>query len=150
MTTIATVRDTGQLDDTTAADIANRWNAAYPTMRTILTASINGLRDRIRREGWTQDALPKGDWGSSKDLGAKVARLENLRRSLGQLDRGTYRGCTRSPGGFSPVSAYWAVRDVLAATSISDRNLAAVYELAAILSFASDARQRELAARRSA
>ncbi|GGS47989.1 hypothetical protein [Streptomyces violaceus] len=150
MTTIATVRDTGQLDDTTAADIANRWNAAYPTMRTILTTSINSIRDRIQREGWNLADLPKSDQGSSKDLGAKVARLEGLRRSLGQLDRGTYRGCTRSPGGFSPVSAYWAVRDVLAATSISDRNLAAVYELAAILSFVSDARQRELAARHSA
>jgi hypothetical protein len=148
VTTIATVRNTGQLDDTTAADIANLWNAAYPTMRTILTASINGLRDRIQREGWKQDDLPKADRGSSRDLGAKVARLENLRRSLGQLDRGTYRGCTRSPGGFSAIHAYWAVRDVLAATSINDRNLAAVYELAAILSLASDTRHRELAAQR--
>ena len=150
MTTTATVRATGQLDDTTAADIATLWNAAYPTMRTILTASINGLRDRIQREGWKQDDLPAAERGSSRDLGAKVARLENLRRSLGQLDRGTYRGCTQSPGSFSTIHAYWAVRDVLSATSISDRNLAAVYELAAILSAASDARQRELAARHSA
>ncbi|AEM87057.1 hypothetical protein [Streptomyces violaceusniger] len=149
MTTVATVRDTGQLDDITAADIANLWNAAYPTMRTILTASINELRDRIRREGWAQDNLLNSDGGSDRDLGAKVARLENLRCSLGQLDRGTYRGCTRSPGGFSAIHAYWAVRDVLIATSINDRDLAAVYELAAILSRTSDARQRELAARRS-
>jgi hypothetical protein len=148
--TIATARSYGRLDDTTASDIANLWNAAYPTMRTILTASINGLRDRIQREGWKQEDLPKTDWGSSRDLGAKLARMEGLRRGLGQLDRGTYRACTRSPGGFDPVSAYWAVRDVLAATSTGDRNLAAVYELAAILSLASDARHRELAAQRSA
>jgi hypothetical protein len=150
VTTTATVRDTGWLDDTTAADITRLWNAAYPTMRTILTASINGLRDRIRREGWTEADLPRGAGGSSRDLGAKLARLEGLRRGLGQLDRGTYRGCTRSPGGFSPISAYRAVRDVLAVTSSGDRDLAAVYELAAVLSFVSDGRQRQLAARRSA
>lgn len=149
MTTAATVRGTGRIDDITAGDIANLWNAAYPTMRTILTASINGLRDRIRREGWKQADLPKADWGSSRDLGAKLARLEGVRRGLGQLDRGTYRGCTRSPGSFSPTYAYWAVRDVLAATSSGDRNLAAVYELAAILSLASDAWHREMAARPS-
>ncbi|KOG73529.1 hypothetical protein ADK77_08335 [Streptomyces antibioticus] len=150
MTTVATVRDTGQLDDTTAADIATLWNAASPTMRTILTASINGLRDRIQREGWKQADMPKSDWGSSRDLGARLARLEGLRRSLGQLDRGTYRGCTRSPGGFSVLHAYWSVRDVLAATSINDRGLAGVYELAAILSRASDSWHRDMAARHSA
>lgn len=146
MTTTATVRATGAIDVTTAAAVADLWNAAYPTMRTILTASINGYRDRIQREGWAQADLPRADRGTRRDLGARLARLESLRRSLGQLDRGTYQGCTRSPGSFSVIHAYGAVRGVLAATSSSVRNLAAVYELAAALSRASDDWMRERAA----
>ncbi|MFD9319311.1 hypothetical protein ACFWDQ_16705 [Streptomyces sp. NPDC060053] len=151
MITAATVRGNGRLDDITAGQVADLWNAAYPTMRTILTASIDGFRARIQREGWTQDALPKTDWGSDKDLGAKLARLEGLRRVLGQLDRGTHRGCTRSPGGFSLTSAYWSVRDVLTVTTINDRGLADVYQLASLLAYVQDAIARErLAANRAA
>lgn len=146
MTTTATVRGIGRIDDTTATRVTDLWNAAYPTMRTILTASINGRRDRIRREGWTQDDLPRADWGSRKDLGARLAGLEGLRRDLGQLDRGTYRGCTRSPGGFSAIHAYWSVRRVLEATSINDRGLACVYELATALARVSDDWHREMSA----
>jgi hypothetical protein len=146
VTTTATVRGIGRIDDTMATRVTTLWNAAYPTMRTILTASINGHRDRIRREGWTQDSLPKADWGSRRDLGAQLARLEGLRRGLGQLDRGTYRGCTRSPGGFSVIHAYRSVRNVLAATSINDHDLASVYELAAALARASDDWHREMRA----
>lgn len=150
MLTAATVRDTGKLDGTTAADIAGLWNNAYPTMRAILTDTITGLRNRIRRDGWTHHVLPESDWGSDKDLGAVLARQNGLRLRLGQLDRGTYRGCTRSPGGFSPLHAYWAVREVLASTSVNDRDLSGVYELAALLSRYSDNWHREMTARRSA
>lgn len=146
MLTTAAARSYGRLDDTTASHLAGQWNAAYPTMRTILTASISSLRSQIEREGWTQDSLPKDDWGSSRDLGARLGRLELLRRGLGRLDRGTYQGCTRSPGGFSVTHAYWSVRDVLAVTSINDRGLAEIYALAAHLAFIQDGIARARAA----
>lgn len=142
MLTTATVRSNGHLDDTTASHLTEQWNTAYPTMRAFLTASINGLRAKIQREGWTQDNLPKADWGSSRDLGARLARLEGLRHCLGRLDRGTYQVCTRSPGGFSVTQAYWAVRDVLAATTINDRGLSEIYELAAHLAYIEDSLTR--------
>lgn len=143
MLTAATARAHGALDDKTAQDLAGQWNAAYPTMRRILNASIDGLRARIQREMWTLDNLAKADQGSSRDLGAQVARLEGLRRVLGRLDRGTHRGCTRSPGGFSPTSAYWSVRDFLAVTTVGDRGLSDVYELAAHLAFIQDGIDRK-------
>lgn len=146
MLTTATARAHGVLDDKTAQDLAGQWNAAYPTMRRILNASIDGLRARIQREMWTLDSLPKADQGSGKDLGAKLARLEGLRRGLGRLDRGTHRGCTRSPGGFSPTSAYRSVRDFLAVTTASDRGLADVYVLAGHLAYINDSLARERAA----
>lgn len=149
MITTATVRDSGRLDDTTAGTLATQWNAAYPTMRTILNAAITSLRARMEREAWTQDSLQPEDRGSGRDLGAKLARMEGLRRGLGQLDRGTYRGCTRSPGGFSPTSAYWSVRDFLAVTTNGDRGLADVYDLAAHLAYISDGLARQRAAERS-
>ncbi|MFJ9748901.1 hypothetical protein [Streptomyces chartreusis] len=146
MITAATVRDSGRLDDTTASTLADQWNAAYPTMRRILNASINGLRARIEREEWTAARLRPEDQGSGRDLSAKLARMEGLRRGLGQLDRGTYRGCTRSPGGFSPTSAYWSVRDFLAVTTTGDHGLSDVYELAAHLAFINDSFARQRAA----
>lgn len=147
MITAATVRDHGRLDDTTASTLADQWNAAYPTMRRILNASINGLRARIEREEWTAARLRPEDRGSGRDLGAQLARMEGLRRGLGQLDRGTYRGCTRSPGGFSPTSAYWSVRRFLEVTTANDRGLSDVYYLASHLAFIEDslARQRATA-----
>lgn len=145
MLTTATARSHGQLDDTTASTLAGQWNAAYPTMRTILNAAIATLRARVEREAWTQDNLRPEDHGSDRDLGAKLARLEGLRRGLGRLDRGTYRGCTRSPGGFDSVSAYWSVRDFLAVTTIGDSGLADVYVLAAHLAYISDALARKRA-----
>lgn len=142
----ATARAHGVLDDKSAQDLADQWNAAYPTMRRILNASINGLRARIEREEWTAARLRPEDHGSSRDLSAQLARMEGLRRGLGQLDRGTYRGCTRSPGGFSPTSAYWSVRHFLEVTTIGDRGLSPVYELAAHLAFIDDSFARQRAA----
>ncbi|GAA3312105.1 hypothetical protein GCM10020295_83050 [Streptomyces cinereospinus] len=60
--------------------IADRWNAAYPAMRTILDTVIQAQR-------------------AAQQPTVDVARLERVRRELGQQDRGTFRACTRSPGG---------------------------------------------------
>ncbi|WP_371646460.1 hypothetical protein [Streptomyces mirabilis] len=150
MLTTATARSYGRLDDTTASTLANQWNAAYPTMRTILNAAITGLRARMEREAWTQDTLRPEDQGSDRDLGAKLARMEGLRRGLGRLDRGTHRGCTRSPGGFSPTHAYWSVRHLLEVTTINDRGLADVYVLAGHLAYIEDGLARQRAAEHSA
>lgn len=57
----------------------------------------------------------------------RLKDAEGLRRELGQLDRGAHRACTRSPGGFSTLAAYRAVRAFLDATTLNDRGLAAVY-----------------------
>jgi len=94
-----------------AEDIADRWNGAYPAMRSILDAVIKAQRGAER---------PTVD----------VARLERVRRELGQQDRGTFKGCTRSPGAFSVSSAYVQVREVLAVTSIGDPDAGAIHRLA--------------------
>ena len=91
--------------------IADRWNAVYPAMRNILDAVIKAQRGAER---------PTVD----------VARLERVRRELGQQDRGTFKGCTRSPGSFSISSAYTQVREVLAVTSIGDPDAGAIHRLA--------------------
>jgi hypothetical protein len=151
--TTATVRGAGSLDDTSAAQIADLWNAAYPTMRTIVTGRISSDRGLIRDEAWKVDAShPQTEVlrtfaPSEKDLRARLERMERLRLVLGQLDRATYRGCTRSPGGFSPLGAYRSVRSLLGATTVNDHDLASVYELAAALARASDDWHREMAAR---
>ncbi|MEU6279481.1 hypothetical protein [Streptomyces sp. NPDC047028] len=151
MITTATARSFGRIDEATAAQVADLWNAAYPTMRAILTGRIDSYRTQIRDEAWIVDpSRPNADVlqayaPSEAKVRRGLKRMEELRRDLGQLDRGTYRACTRSPGGFDLTSAYWAVRYVLNASSNSTRDLASVYHLAAVLSRISDAQAREWA-----
>lgn len=155
MTTAATIRNHGRIDDTTATRIATLWNAAYPTMRAIATSRIDAYRRQIRDEAWKVDPNhPRADIlqayaPTEATLRRRLSNLETLRRVLGQLDRGTHRACTRSPGGFSVLSAYSAVRALLGATSVNDHGLAAVYQLAAVLAEAAEERHRELAALRT-
>lgn len=156
MTTTATVRDHGRLDDVTATRIADRWNAAYPTMRTITTARVDSYRRQVQDRAWEIDPThPRADvlaayTPTEAQLRHRLKNAEDLRRQLGQLDRGTHRACTRSPGGFSILAAYSAVRALLARTSVNDHGLAAVYELAAVLADAAETRHRELSARDAA
>lgn len=152
MLTAATVRNHGRTDDTTATRIADLWNTAYPVMRQIATARINAYRQQIRDEAWQVDpSSPHADTlrafaPTEADLHRRLKRSEALRLALGQLDRGAHRSCTRSPGGFSAMAAYSAVRTLLAATSLNDHGLAAVYRLAAELADAADELHRELTA----
>lgn len=156
MTTTATIRSHGYLDSTSAARIADHWNTAYPTMRVLATDRINAYRLQVRDEAWKVDpAHPHAEaiqafTPSEATIRRRLANLEALRRTLGQLDRGTHRACTRSPGGFSVLAAYSAVRSLLGATTVNDEGLAAVYQLAAVLSEAAEERHRELAATTSA
>ena len=126
MTTIATVRGLGQLDDTTAARIADLWNQAYPGMRDTLTLVISRHRDYLQKA----EELTAEMEASARRY---IKRLEETRRVLGQLDRGTHRGCTRSPGAFSTSAALSAVRRALEAFSVGGPVLGDVYRLAAAL-----------------
>ncbi|WP_406444476.1 hypothetical protein OHB14_36535 [Streptomyces sp. NBC_01613] len=153
MLTTATTRNHGRLDDTTATRITHLWNAAYPTMRTIASHRINAYRRQLEDQIWNinpnhpqADAL-RAFMPTENAIRRSLKDIEDLRRVLGQLDRGTHRACTRSPGGFSVLAAYSAVRCLLAATGLNDCGLAAVYELAACLADAAEVRHRELAAR---
>jgi hypothetical protein len=153
MTTAAAVRANGRLDETTATRIADLWNAAYPAMREIATAHVDAYRQQVREEVW--NVIPSGPNADAvraftpteAAVRRRLKRVEELRLVLGQLDRGTHRACTRSPGGFSAFAAYRAVRAFLDATTINDRGLAAVYQLAAALAEAADELHREWTAR---
>ncbi|MFJ9427571.1 hypothetical protein [Streptomyces sp. NPDC101249] len=157
MITTATIRGNGAaLDDTTAADIAELWNAAYPTMRDIVTGNINGDRQRITDRVWDIDpASPGAAWmldrtPTERQLRHRLRTFEALRRTLGQLDRGTHKACTRSPGGFSVSSAYSAVQDTLNAAGTRSQGMEAVYTLAAALAYTVEALQRAWAAKQDA
>lgn len=129
MTTVATVRGLGQLDETAAARIAGLWNQAYPGMRDTLTLVISRHRDYL------QKAEQAGDLTAEMEASTRryIKGLEETRRVLGQLDRGTHRGCTRSPGAFSASAALRAVRRALGAFSVGGPVLGDVYRLAAAL-----------------
>lgn len=156
MLTTATVRGNGRIADDTAARLADHWNAAYPTMRSVATSRVDAYRRQIKDEVWNVDPThPHADalrahLPTEAAVRRRLKNAETLRRELGQLDRGTHRACTRSTGGFSPLSAYAAVRALLSATTLNDLDLAPVYRLAAVLADAADARHRELAALRDA
>ncbi|MFF0142650.1 hypothetical protein ACFYRN_40235 [Streptomyces sp. NPDC005227] len=112
--TVATVRTYRHLDLTDAQRLVEHWSAAYPAMRTILDSVITAQRGAKR---------PTAD----------LRRLEDTRRELGQVDRGTHRVCTRSAPSFSPTSAGWLVRNVIAVTHVGHPDAGAIYRLAAEL-----------------
>ncbi|MEU3433074.1 hypothetical protein [Streptomyces sp. NPDC006863] len=97
-----------------AQHIADRWNAVYPAMRTILDDVIRAQRGAGR---------PTFD----------VADLERVRREMGQQDRGTFKACTRSPGAFSVSHAFSQVRTVVSVTSIGHPDAGAILRLCAEL-----------------
>lgn len=144
MLTADTVHRSGRVDRAGAARIADQWNAAYPVMREVATSFIDGMRASIRNESWKVDPKhPHAEFlrqctPSEADIRARLKSAEDLRRELGQLDRGTHRACTRSVGGFSPSYAYTAVRSLLDLTSLNSTGLAVVYRLMATLSLAHD------------
>lgn len=137
----------------TAPAIATLWNTAYPTMRTIAGTRITVYRTQIRDRVWEIDPTePNADLlraytPTEKQLRRSLKDIENLRRTLHQLDNGTHRACTRSPGSFSLFAAYSAVRCLLATTSLNTHGLAPIYQLAAALATACEERHRELMAR---
>ncbi|MFE1075145.1 hypothetical protein ACFW5W_28500 [Streptomyces sp. NPDC058783] len=94
--------------------IADRWNAAYPAMRAILDAVITAQR-------------------AAEQPAVDVARLERVRREMGQQDRGTFKACTASPGGFSIFDAFSQVREVVNVTSIGHPDAGAILRLCAEL-----------------
>ncbi|MFD4412423.1 hypothetical protein [Streptomyces sp. NPDC058475] len=100
--------------ETQAQRIADRWNAVYPAMRNILDDVIRAQRGAER---------PTVD----------VARLERVRREMGQQDRGTFKSCTRSPGAFSVSHAFSQVRRVVAVTSIGHPDAGEILRLCAEL-----------------
>jgi hypothetical protein len=127
-----------------AEHLADLWNRAYPTMREIATNNINGLRLSIERKSWEVDPrhpqaealksfLPK-----EERVRRKLKLAEDLRRTLGQVDRGTHKLCTRSPGGFSVTGAYMVVRNLIGISSLSTKGLGDVYRLAAVLADAEE------------
>ncbi|MFF7954161.1 hypothetical protein [Streptomyces griseorubiginosus] len=97
-----------------AARVAALWNEVYPAVRERLTTVIRAQRE---------SAQPTVD----------VARLEQVRRELGQLDRGTFRPCTRSRPAFSESAAYGLLRDVVAVTGLGSPYAGALHRLAAVL-----------------
>lgn len=114
-----------------AQEIAVAWNGVYPAMRRVLDTVIKAQRGAKRR---TVD-LP---------------RLERARRELGQLHRGTYRGCTRSPAAFSLFGSISNVREVLEVTSVGTPELGDMYRLAALLADANVQCARRFAAEQEA
>ncbi|THA61723.1 hypothetical protein E6R60_36000 [Streptomyces sp. A0642] len=100
--------------ETQAQRIAARWNGVYPAMRSILDTVIKAQREAGR---------PTVD----------VPRLEQVRREMGQQDRGTFKVCTHDPGAFSVHSAFSQVREVVAVTSIGHPDAGPILRLAGAL-----------------
>jgi hypothetical protein len=74
-----------------AGPIAAAWTWAYDGIRQELTQRVK----------------------TAKALGGDPARLQELRRELGQLDRCTHRACTQSPPGFSAHAALRLIQETL-------------------------------------
>lgn len=113
MITTDSVR-TRYIGEELAQRVADHWNPVYPAMRRILDTVIKAQRTR---------ETPSWD----------VAQLELVRRELGQLDRMTFKACTRSDGAFSVHHALSHVHEVLNVTSLGDRDKGAIYRLAGAL-----------------
>lgn len=130
MTTTEAIRSNPLIDEATAVRLAALWNAAYPGMRELLTTVIDAQRKYLSEK-------PDGH------LQEEVKRHEETRRALGQLDRGTYRGCTRSPGMFDTWGALSAIKRLPMPTG--SKHGGNVYRLAAELSDIEAARAEALA-----
>lgn len=138
------VHATGHFSYADAEHLADRWNQAYPVMRKIATSHIEGLRLSVEGRSWEVDpkhpqaeALRKflPDEGKVR---RKLKLAEDLRRELGQIDRGTHKLCTRSPGSFTVTGAYVAVRNLIRVSSLSSKGLSSVFQLAAVLAEAEE------------
>lgn len=130
MTTIEAIRSNPRIDEATAGRIAALWNAAYPGMREMLTTVIDGQRSYLNEH-------------PDSSVRAEIKRHEETRLALGQLDRGTYRGCTRSPGMFDTWGALSAIKRLPMPTG--SKHGGNVYRLAAELSDVEAARAAALA-----
>lgn len=137
-----------------AEEIHYLWDEAYPAMRKIVTLYIEGMRAYVERESWKVDPdHPQAEilqaYATPEDKARRKLKLaEELRRDLGQLDRGTHRACTRSPGGFSVTAAYMAVRNLLNRASLNSYGMPGVFRLAAVLAEANEEADLARAARR--
>lgn len=108
--------------------IEELWTAAYPTMRVMLDGIIRGRRS----------------------VAAGAEHFVQLRRSLGQLDRGTYKPCTRSRGcgpADSPISTMALLRDVLALVPVGSPAAGLLYRLASVVAVEAAKRVDELRSR---
>ncbi|WP_424893456.1 hypothetical protein [Streptomyces sp. XH2] len=114
MLTTETVRTNRYLDEDQAARVVELWNAAYPGMREILDTVIRAKREAHQ---------PSTD----------IERLEQVRRELGQMDRGTYRDCKRGPAVFRPSASWGHLLRVLKATPIGSPHAGSIHRLAAEL-----------------
>lgn len=125
------------IDEATATYIADLWNTAYPGMRTTLTEEIK----RVTPFAETGDE-------HSDHWKGHLLRAKKTRRELAQLDNGTYKGCTRSPGGFSVSGALCTVSALvhMRAGYLARPNDGNVYRLLAELSDSTAARHAELSA----
>ncbi|MGC4891068.1 hypothetical protein [Micromonospora sp. DT227] len=124
MLTVADIRshDT-RIDTDTAHTIAHHWNTAYPHMRAALTRWIEARRHQLTTANDADQAIAHEE----------IKNRERLRREIGQLDRGTFRQCTRSPGCFSTSAALSLVPQVIDTACWYDPGLAHMYRLAAVL-----------------
>lgn len=95
-----------------ARRVVEEWNAVYPALREALTRVIDAQRKTERPT-------------------ANVDYLVQVRRGLGQMDRGTYRSGT-CPGEpvFSPGCAFRLVRGALSAVSLGHPQAGDIYRLA--------------------
>lgn len=138
------VHETGHFSYADAEHLADLWNRAYPAMRQIITRYIESQREYIERRGWVIDPNhPHAEVLQERATPERKARYrlklsEELRRDLGQLDRGTHKPCTRSPGCFSVTAAYMAVRSLISHSSLNSEGLADIYRLAAELAEAEE------------
>ena len=144
MLDVELVHETGHFSYADAEHLADLWNRAYPAMRQISTGYIEGMRKYIEQEGWVIDPAHRhaevlqAYATPEKKAHRKLKLAEDLRRDLGQLDRGTHKPCTRSPGCFSVTAAYMAVRNLISLSSLNSEGLASVYRLAAELAEAEE------------
>lgn len=88
------------------------WPTTYPAMKSVL------------------DALIKTNRGARRPA-VDVTSLQRVRRDLGQLDRGTYQACTRSPHGWNSFAAFRLVREVACVTPLGHPDAPAFFRLAA-------------------